>query len=91
MARFYAIAERGNGTTWLLSFPGLPGLFSAADDAAEIVTQATDALGTAVDSGLALPLSVEEGAEPPADLSEFEQPTMVVLIPFVTPAKTQVA
>ena len=29
-----------------------------------------------------LPLSIEDGAKPPADLSEFERPTMVVVIPF---------
>jgi hypothetical protein len=32
-----------------------------------------------------LPLSVEEGAKPPTDLSEFEQPAMVVVVPFVAP------
>ena len=82
MRHYFAIAERGNGRTWWLSFPGLPGVFSAADDAGQIVTQATDALDTAVESGLALPLSVEDGAKPPADLSAFEQPTIVVVIPF---------
>ena len=82
MRHYYAIAERGNGRTWWLSFPGLPGVFSAADDAGQIVAQATDALDTAVDSGLALPRSIEDGAKPPADLSEFEQPTIVVVIPF---------
>jgi predicted RNase H-like HicB family nuclease len=82
MRHYYAIAERGNGRTWWLSFPGLTGVFSAADDAGQIVAQATDALDTAVDSGLALPRSIEDGAKPPADLSEFEQPTIVVVIPF---------
>ena len=68
MRHYFAIAERGAGRTWWLSFPGLPGVFSAADDAGLIVAQATDALDTAVESGLTLPLSVEDGAKPPADL-----------------------
>jgi predicted RNase H-like HicB family nuclease len=82
MLHYYAIAERGNGQTWWLSFPGFPGVFSAADDAGQIVAQAQDALGTALDAGMVLPLSIEDGAKPPIDLSEFEQPTIVVLIPF---------
>jgi hypothetical protein len=35
-----------------------------------------------VDSELALPRSIEDGAKPPADLSGFEPPTIVVVIPF---------
>ena len=46
MTHYYVIAERGNGRTWWLSFPDGPGIFSAADDAAEIPAQARDALET---------------------------------------------
>jgi predicted RNase H-like HicB family nuclease len=91
MRHYYAVAERGNGRSWWLSFPGLPGVFSAADDAGLIVAQATDALDTAVESGLPLPLSIEAGAKPPADLSGFEQPTIVVVIPFEHTTEAKVA
>jgi hypothetical protein len=33
-------------------------------------------------SGNQMPLSIEDRAKPPADLSGFEQPTIVVVIPF---------
>jgi hypothetical protein len=60
----------------------LPGVFSAADDAGKIVSQAQDALASAKSiQGQVLPASVVEGAKPP-DLSDFDQPAMVVLIPF---------
>jgi hypothetical protein len=82
MRHCYAIAERGNGRAWWLSFPGPPGVFSVADDAGEIAMQATDALSAAVDVGLSLPVSVEDGAKPPVNLSEFEAAAMVVVISF---------
>ena len=81
---YYAVAEPGDGGTWWLSFPDVPGVFSAADDARQITAQAQDALATAVMDGERLPpkSSIEDGAMPPVDLSEFEQPALVVVIPF---------
>jgi predicted RNase H-like HicB family nuclease len=81
---YFVIAERGKGPTWWLSFPGLPGVFSSSEDPGDIVSEAQDALGTALDAGLKLPPSVEQGAMPP-DLADFEQPAFVLLIPFVVP------
>jgi predicted RNase H-like HicB family nuclease len=83
MAHYYAIAERGADNTWWISFPDRDGITSAADDAGQIVAQAQDALVSVMMHGGRLPLSIEEGASPPANLSEFEQPAMVVVIPFV--------
>jgi hypothetical protein len=60
-------------------------VFSSAENPGDIVREAQDALGTALDAGLALPRSVEEGALPPADLSDFEQPAFVMLVPFAAP------
>jgi predicted RNase H-like HicB family nuclease len=82
MRHYYVIAERGQGRTWWLSFPGLPGVYSAADDAGDIQAQVQDALDTAIDAGMGLPRSIEDGAKPPADLSEFEQPTIIVVVPY---------
>lgn len=93
MAHYDAIAERGAGSTWWISFPGRPGITSAADDAAEIVTQARDALASVLmyPPGDGLPLSIEKGARPPTDhdLSEFDHP-MVVVISFA-PTMTKAA
>jgi hypothetical protein len=37
---YYAVAERAEGRTWWLSFPGRDGLVSIASDADDIVSQA---------------------------------------------------
>ena len=79
---YYAIAEAGDGGSWWISFPGRDGIVSAADDAGQIVQQAQDALASAAMHGGRLPLSIEDGAPPPDDLSEFRSPAMVVVIPF---------
>jgi predicted RNase H-like HicB family nuclease len=84
MQHYYAVAEPdGIGGFWI-SFPGRDGITSAATSAAEIVAQARDALESVLmyPPGALLPLSIENGAKPPSDLSEFEQPTIVVVIPF---------
>jgi hypothetical protein len=78
---YYAIAERGPEGGWFLTFPGAAG-YSFAEHAEQIVAQAQDWLETAAMDGGQLPRSIEDGATPPADLSEFERPTMVVVIPF---------
>ncbi len=82
---YYAIAERGSRTTWWISFPGGDGITSAADDAGQIVVQAQDALASAAMDGRRLPPAIEDGATPPTDQSEFDQPAMVVVIPFAAP------
>ena len=83
MAHHYAIAERGSGSTWWITFPDRLGVLSAADDPGEIVAQARDALASVlVYPPGDLPLSIEGRARPPTDLSEFEQPALVVVIPF---------
>jgi hypothetical protein len=87
MLHYYAIAERGSGTTLWISFPGRDGITSAADDAGQIVAHAQDALASAAMYGGRLPPTTEDGALPPTDLSDYEQPTMVVVIPFMPVAK----
>jgi predicted RNase H-like HicB family nuclease len=85
MAHYYVVAERGDGRTWWLSFPHGPGIYSAADDAADIPAQARDALESVLMHPPAdLPRSIEDGAMPPtaAALAEFEQPTIVVVVSF---------
>jgi hypothetical protein len=46
------------------------------------VAQAQDALASVAMHGGRLPRAIEDGAKPPPDLSEFEQPALVVVIPF---------
>jgi predicted RNase H-like HicB family nuclease len=80
---YIAVAEPSDdGKTWWISFPGHDGIISAADDAGQIVQQAQDALASATMHGGRLPPSIEDGAAPPGDLSDFRSPAMVVVIPF---------
>lgn len=82
MQHYYAIVEAGDGGSWWISFPGRDGIVSVADDAAQIVEQARDALESAAIHGGRLPPAIEDGASPPADLSGFRAPAMIVVIPF---------
>lgn len=82
MQHYYAIAEAGDDGSWWISFPGRDGIISAANDAKQIVTQAQDALESVAMHGGRLPPAIEDGALPPADLSDFRAPAMVVVIPF---------
>jgi predicted RNase H-like HicB family nuclease len=82
MLHYYAMAEVGDGGSWWISFPGRDGIVSVANDAGQIVQQAQDALASAAMHGGRLPPSIEDGAAPPDDLSEFRSPAMVVVIPF---------
>jgi predicted RNase H-like HicB family nuclease len=82
MPHYYAIAEADDHGGWWITFPDRDGIVSAADDARKIVTQARDALESVSMHGGRLPIAIEDGARPPADLSQFAQPAMVVVIPF---------
>jgi predicted RNase H-like HicB family nuclease len=87
---YYAIAERGRDGGWFMTFPGGAG-YSFAETAEQIVEQAQDWLATAAMGGGDLPRSIENGAKPPSDLSGFESPVMVVVIPFEAEAEAREA
>ena len=65
---YYAIAEGGQEGDWFLTFPDGGTGYSHADSAKDIVAQAQDWLASAAMYGGQLPLSIEAGAKPPADL-----------------------
>ena len=86
MKNYIAIVEPSDdGKTWWISFPGLPGVISAADRPERIVTQAQDALASAVEAGAVPPPAIEDGVTPPSDLAEYHNPLMV-LVPYGVPA-----
>ena len=86
---YYAIAERSADGGWFLTFPGGVG-YSFAKSAEQIVSQGQDWLETVLmDPPGDLPLSIEDGAKPPADLSGYDN-ALVVVIPF-TPALASAA
>jgi predicted RNase H-like HicB family nuclease len=87
---YYAVAEPDDAGGFWVSFPGRDGITSAAASAVAIVRQAQDALETLLMHPPAdLPPSIEDGAKPPADLSDYDPQAIVVVIPFelVTTAK----
>ena len=91
MQHFYAVAEPDDAGGFWVSFPDGPGITSAAVNVAQIVAQAQDALASAAMYPPGdLPRSIEQGAQPPADLSGYDQP-LVVVIPFATPTVAKAA
>ena len=83
MQHYYAVAEPDDAGGFWISVPDRPGITSAAESAGEIVSQALDALESVLmySPGDVLPLSIEDGAKPPVDLAEYDNP-IVVVIPF---------
>ena len=83
MQHYYAVAEPDETGGFWISFPGRDGIASAASSAVKIVGQARDALESLLMYPPAdLPLSIEDGAKPPADLSDYDPQSIVVVIPF---------
>lgn len=82
---YVAIAEPSDDGTWWISFPGFPGVTSAANGPGQIVSQAQDALASAIGAGAPLPPAVEDGVLPSYNLVEYHEP-LVVLVPFAVPA-----
>jgi predicted RNase H-like HicB family nuclease len=86
MQHYYAVAEPDEAGGFWISFPGRDGITSAASSAVEIVGQARDALESVLMYPPAdLPLSIEDGAKPPVDLSQYDPRSIVVVIPFAAP------
>lgn len=82
---YVAIVEPSDdGKSWWISFPGLPGITSAADCSENIVSQAQDALASAIEAGVRPPPAIEDGMSPPSDLSDYHNP-LVVLVPYDAP------
>jgi len=61
---YIAIAEPSADGTWWISFPGFPGVTSAADGPEQIAPQARDALASAIEAGAVLPPAIEDGVIP---------------------------
>ena len=82
MRNYIAIAEPSDdGKSWWISFPGLPGVTSAADGPEHIARQAQDALSSAIEAGAVLPPAIEDGVIPRYDLGEYANP-LVLLVAY---------
>jgi hypothetical protein len=71
------VAEPAGADGFRIRFPDWPDIISAAMAAQDIVAQAQLAMMMSAN----LPHSIEDGAKPPTDLSEYADP-LVVVIPF---------
>lgn len=81
MQNHVAIAEpSSDGKTRWISFPGFPGVTSAADRPERIAPQARDALRSAIEAGAPLPAAIEDGAVPQYDPGEYDN-LLVILVP----------
>jgi predicted RNase H-like HicB family nuclease len=79
---YYAVLEPAGTGGFRIRFPDRPSITSAAMSVRDIVAQAQHALALMLRHPAAdLPRSIEGGARPPADLSDYEDP-LVVVIPF---------
>ena len=82
MRNYIVIAEpSADGKTWWISFPGLPGVISAANGPQHIARQAQDALTSAVEAGALVPPPIEAGVIPDYNLGEYQNP-LVVLVAY---------
>jgi predicted RNase H-like HicB family nuclease len=88
-AMHYNVVVQPAGTGgFRICFPNRPGVTLVAITARDIVTQAQKALALMLRHPAAdLPRSIEDGARPPADLSDYDNP-LVVVIPFKRAAAT---
>ena len=75
---YYALVEPIGRGGFRIRFPNRPGITSATMTARDIVTQAQKALTLMLRHPSAdLPRSIEDGAQPPADLSDYDDPLVV--------------
>jgi predicted RNase H-like HicB family nuclease len=81
MERHYlAVAEAsGDGHGWWISFPGIPGVVTAANSPGQITRQARDALASATEAGAILPPAVEDAGIPLYDLAGFRDPLVLMI------------
>jgi hypothetical protein len=78
----YAVVEPAGAGGFRIRFPDQPGIISAAMAVQDIVAQARNTLASMLRHSAAdLPRSIEEGAEPPANLNGCAA-FLVVVLPF---------
>jgi hypothetical protein len=82
---YYAVVEPAGTGGFRIRFPDRAGITPVAMTARGIVAQAQDSLALILrHPAVDLPRSIEDGAQPPADLSNYDDPLLVV-IPFERP------
>lgn len=83
MKYFYAIVHKDPDSAFGVQFPDLPGCFSAADDIADIVPNACEALALYFeDSDEIAPSSIDQVREMAAD--DIDDGAFIMAVPWIT-------
>ncbi|MDE8654794.1 type II toxin-antitoxin system HicB family antitoxin, partial [Novosphingobium album (ex Liu et al. 2023)] len=87
MQYFYAVVHRDPGSAYGVTFPDIPGCFSAADDLDDVVPNAVEALTLWFeDAEPVAPSSIEAIRQQAAgDLAEG---AFLIAVPWIAPART---
>lgn len=84
MRYFIAVVHKDDDSSFGVSFPDVPGVFSAADDMAELIPQAAEALALyAEDETLPEPRSLEAVRRDPAVAAALAEGAFLVAVPFI--------
>lgn len=84
MAYYYAVAHQDENSAWGIYLPDVPGVFSAADEEADLVANAVEALRLyAEDEALPPPRAFEALRADPDVAAELAQRAVLVRVPLV--------
>lgn len=82
MKHYIALVHKEEGSAWGVTFPDIPGCFSAADDLNDVVANAVDALQLwAEDEAMPEPSDMESIRAAHAD--DIADGALLMLIPFI--------
>ena len=83
MTHYIALVHKDEGSAFGLTFPDLPGCFSAADDERDLVANAVEALAFwAEDEALPLPSGIEAIRARPEVAAELRDGAFLLAVPF---------
>ncbi len=84
MRYYIALVHEDEGSGFGVSFPDVPGVFSAADDIADLIPNAAEALNLlAEDEPLPVARSLEEVRLDPDVAAELARGAFLVAVPFI--------
>ena len=85
MAHYIAIVHKDKDSAWGISFPDLPGCFSAADEQADIIPNAMEALEFYAEglSELPVPSAVENIRELPGVAGDLKAGAYLISVPYL--------
>ena len=85
MTHYFAIVHKDEGSAWGVSFPDLPGCFSAADEEADILPNAMEALEFYAEdmAGMPPPSSIEAIRQLPEVAADLKAGAYLISVPML--------